>query len=210
MRRALIVDDHGVTRRGMRELVAEVFPDAEIEEAEDYGALLGKIEQRHWDLILLDMMMPGGGVLEALKHIRAANPASAVLVVTAATETEYVPAVLQAGANGLIHKHLPANDLMEAIRVVAQGRRYLHPETAVAVATALAGPPAQKPHDSLSHRELEVLRLIARGMAVKVVAGRLGISDKTVATYLARIRDKTGLASHVEIARYALQHGLVD
>lgn len=210
MREVLIVDDHGVTRRGMREIVGEVFPDGTIGEASDFASLLDALAQQRWSLILLDIMIPGGTVLDALARIRAADPAVPVLVVTAATETEYVTQVLQAGANGLIHKHLSADDLMQAIRIVAEGRSYLHPETAVAMAAALAERRTPLPHDSLSPRELEVLRLVARGMTVKVIAGALGISDKTVATYLARIREKTGLNSHVEIARYALQHRLVD
>jgi two-component system invasion response regulator UvrY len=117
---------------------------------------------------------------------------------------------MKAGANGLIHKHHAADDLLLAIQRVAGGGTYLHADTAVAIARTLQAPKAVLPHEALSEREMEVFRRIALGSAIKEIGFELGLSNKTVATYLARIREKTGLNGHVEIARYALQHRLVD
>lgn len=209
MRTVLIADDHAVTRRGVRELMHEAFVDLEVVEAADVPGVLTALPTRTWDLILLDVMMPGGSVLDVLAAIRAHAPVVPVLVLTAAVEIEYVTHCLQAGANGLIHKHRASDELLDAVRKVAAGGTYLHADTAVQLAGELR-PSVPPPHEKLSARERAVFLLIARGRAVKEIAGELGLSDKTVATYLARIRDKTGLSSHVDIARYALQHRLVD
>jgi DNA-binding NarL/FixJ family response regulator len=117
---------------------------------------------------------------------------------------------MKAGANGLIHKHRGSDDLVDAIRQVAGGGQYLHPETAIAVAGALRDEKQSLLHERLSARELEILRLIAQGRAVKEIAADLHLSDKTIATYVSRIREKTGLSSPVDMARYALQHRLVE
>jgi DNA-binding NarL/FixJ family response regulator len=206
----LIADDHEVTRRGLREILREAFPDVQIYEAADAASVIAEVPAREWDLILLDVLMPGGTVLETLSTIRSLTPTVPILILTALTEVEYVLQTMKAGANGLIHKHQASDELLVAIRQVANGGRYLHPETAIAIASGLPEKKDELPHDRLSTRELEVFRLIAQGRAVKEVAADLGLSDKTVATYLSRIREKTGLSSHVEIARYALQKGLVE
>jgi two-component system, NarL family, invasion response regulator UvrY len=210
MHYVLIADDHEVTRRGVREIVQDHFENVEIQEAVDAPTLIAALPRRPWDVIIIDIIMPGGTVLETLAKIRAFDPKVPVLVLTAATETEYVVQTLKAGANGLINKHRAADELVAAITKVSNGETYLHAETAAEIATSLRTTPPALPHLTLSARELEIFRLIALGSAVKEIALDLAISDKTVATYLARIREKTGLTSHVEIARYALHHGLVD
>lgn len=210
MRSVLIADDHPITRRGLRELLGDAFPGVEIFEAADSQSVLTQLPDREWDLLLLDVRMPGIGVLPLLAAIRERLPSVPVLVLTAAVEIEYVIQTMRAGANGLIHKHHAGDELFVALNAVLSGGSYLHPETAAAVASALREDPAELPHYSLSARELEIFRLIALGRAIKEIAAELNLSDKTVATYLARIREKTGLISHVDIARYALQNGLVE
>jgi DNA-binding NarL/FixJ family response regulator len=155
-------------------------------------------------------MMPGPGILDLLGSIRAVNPGVPVLVLTASNEIEYVIETMKAGANGLIHKHHAVDDLLHAVQRVADGGTYLHADTAIAIATTLQRRKPTLLHHDLSQRELEIFRRIALGRAIKEIGFDLGLSDKTVATYLARIREKTGLTSHVEIARYALKNGLVD
>jgi len=209
MRNILIADDHAVTRRGIREILHEAFPQVVIQEAADAEGLLAVLSDRPWDLVLLDALMPGGSVLETLARIRATHPQVPVLVLTAATEIEYLVHAMRAGANGLIHKHRASDDLLEAIKTVANGGNYIHPESALDLAATLRGDQAL-PHERLSGREREIFARIAQGRSVKEIAGELKLSDKTVATYLARIREKTGLNSHVEIARYALLHHVVD
>lgn len=210
MRQILIADDHEVTRRGIRDMVCEAFPDAEVTEAADGAALHALIDRQRWDMILLDVIFPGANIVDTVQRIRRSDADVPVLVLTAATEMEYVVQTMKAGANGVVHKHVAANDLMRALHQVSQGQNYLHPDTAVEIARLLNEPPTTRPHQLLSERELTIFKRIALGQAIKEIAFELELSDKTVATYLARIRTKTGLSSAVDIARYALQNGLVQ
>lgn len=209
MNSVLVVDDHEVTRRGVRELLLDANPGVEFEEASDGAALARLLPTRAWSLVVLDAMLPDASLLETLALIRGGS-AVPVLVLTAAVELEFVIQSMKAGANGLIHKHRASQDLVEAARCVAAGGTWLHPETAGQVAAALREPPQTLATHDLSGRELEIFKRIALGQTIKEIAGELALSDKTVATYLTRIREKTGLQSHVEIARYALKHQLVD
>jgi two-component system invasion response regulator UvrY len=210
MQYVLIADDHAVTRHGIRQLLRDAFEGVEVVGVGDGDAALAELASRPWDLILLDVMMPGPNILELLGRIRAVDPNVPVLVLTASSEIEYVIETMKAGANGVIHKHHAVDDLLQAAQRIADGGTYLHADTAAAIAKTLH---ARKPtllHDDLSQRELDIFRRIALGRAIKEIGFDLGLSEKTVATYLARIREKTGLTSHVEIARYALKNGLVD
>lgn len=210
MRHILVADDHAVTRRGLRDLVDEIFPGAEVGEAVDGHELLAMIGSQDWDLLLLDALMPGPGFVPMLGEIRSLRPTIPLLVLTATTEIEYVVESMRAGANGLVRKSEADAELIRAVRLVADGGTYLHPETAAALARSMCEHVPSIPHLSLSDRELDVFRRIALGQAIKEVAFDLGLSGKTVATYLSRIRKKTGLVGSVDIARYALQHRLVD
>jgi DNA-binding NarL/FixJ family response regulator len=210
MRHVLIADDHAVTRRGVRELVLERYPQVQVTELADGDAVLQQLPACHWDLILLDVMMPGPGIIELLARIREHSAAVPVLVLTSSNEIEYVIETMKAGANGLLHKQQAADELLVAIEAVIAGRPYLHAETAAGIARALQVRKPTLPHEELSERELDIFRRIALGRAIKEIGFDLGLSDKTVATYLARIREKTGLLSHVDIARYALKNGLVE
>ena len=210
MQHVLIADDHAVTRRGVRELVLERFPDAQVTELPDGNAVLEQLPTRHWDLMLLDVMMPGPGIIELLERIRDHEASVPVLVLTGSSEIEYVIQTMRAGANGLLHKQQAADELLLAIETVTAGRTYLHAETAAAIARTLQVRKPTLAHEDLSERELDIFRRIALGGAIKEIGFDLGLSEKTVATYLARIREKTGLVSHVDIARYALKNGLVE
>ena len=210
MRQVLIADDHAITRRGLRELLQDAYQGLQVVEVGDADAAIEQACRCDFDLALLDVLMPGPGILQVLARVRQARPAMPVLVLTGSSELQYVIETMQAGANGLIHKHHAADELLHAIQCVAGGGSYLHADTAVAVARALQTTKARLPHEGLSARELDVFCRIARGQAVKEIGFELHLSNKTVATCLARIREKTGLTGHVEMARYALQHRLVD
>jgi DNA-binding NarL/FixJ family response regulator len=188
----------------------DAFDELEVSEAADVPQVLALLEAQPWDLIVLDVMMPGGSALDVLPRIRELSNTVPVLVLTGVTENEYIVQTLKLGANGFIHKQHAADVLVEAVQEVSRGGTYVDQGSASALAAWLREGSTKAPHDKLSPRELEVLRLIAVGRAVKEVAADLGLSDKTVATHLARIREKTGLSSHVEIARYAIRHALVD
>jgi len=212
VKRVLIADDHEVTRRGLRDILLDAFACVEVVEAADGAAALAKLATGPLDLIVLDVLMPGPNILDLIAAIRAdrVHAKVPVLVLTAATEIEYCIQSVKAGANGVIHKHRVTGELLAAIEGVMAGGVYLHPETALAVAAALREDRQTLPHQKLSRRELEIFVQIALGRAIKEIAGDLGLSDKTVATYVSRIREKTGLSSYVDIARYAIQNKLVD
>lgn len=210
MRRVLIADDHEVTRRGLRELLVKEFPEVEVTDVATGHAVLEKLRAQAFDLLILDIWMPGPNILDLLREIRAMHALTPILVLTAATKVEYAIQTMKIGANGVVQKHRALDDISAAIRAVSTGGAYLHPETAIAVATSLRNPVTTTLADRLSAREIEIFKGIASGKTIKELAAGMRLSDKTVATYLARIREKTGLHTHVEITRYALQHGLVD
>ncbi len=210
MKHVLVADDHEIARRGVREILQEAFPDVIVAEASDADTALAMLRTNPWDLILLDVVMPGRNILDVLAQIRAIDDAVPVLMLTGVTEINYLVQTMKAGANGFVEKQRTVDDLVVAMKQVADGGVYMHPDTAIAIATQLRTNAPTHSHLQLSGRELEVFRLIALGRTVKEIGGDLGVSDKTVATYLARIREKTGLTRSVEIARYALQHGLVE
>ncbi len=204
----LVADDHEVVRRGLRDLLQAEFHDLHFGEASTSDEVLARLEERTWNLILLDVIMPGLTVVDTLKQIRRVDPDVPVLVLTVMAEPEYAVQSLKAGANGYITKQHAGEELISAVRKILAGGTYLTNEAVLALATGAAG--ASAPHESLSARELEVLRLIARGKAVKVIAHELSVSAKTVATYITRIREKTGLRNYVDMAKYALRHHLID
>lgn len=210
MKHILIADDHAVTRRGLRDLLTEHFSPCDVTEVEDFPSVERVSESGSWDLAVLDVMMPGGDVVSTVNALRDRAPKMPILVMTGNTELEFVRATLRAGANGFIEKHRAADNLVEAVDRLFTGASYLHPDTAVAIASSVAEPAMVHVHESLSPREFDVFVAIAEGETVKEVAADLDLSAKTVATYLKRIRDKTGLDSHVAIARYAIRNGLVD
>ncbi len=209
LKRALIADDHGVTRRGLGEILRDLYPGIEIGEAVDQPSMLARVRQGGWDIVLLDAMMPSARAAETTRAVRAIDPSLPILVITAATGLDSVIETIKAGANGLIHKHRCIDEVVEAIRKVAAGETYLHPDTEAEIERELAASKQPLLHERLSEREGEIFRRLALGRAVKEIAGDLDISAKTVATYVARIRQKTNLGSYVEITRYAMQNGLV-
>lgn len=210
MDRILIADDHQVTRRGLQEILREEFREISFGEARDADEALRLAEDSEWDLILLDIVMPGMGVIELIGAIRGECPDTPILILTAVTEQEYVVRTLQAGANGFISKQHAADELITAVRKVMGGETFLTGEGISHLAASLRGDDQELPHRKLSKREMQVFIHIAQGRTIKEIGGELNLSDKTVGTYLARIKEKTGLISYVEIARYAMRHHLVD
>lgn len=209
MKRILIADDHAVTRRGLRDLLVEHLGTCEVLELADFGSVERESRSAGWDLVVLDVMMPGGNVVNTIGSLRSRHQEMPILVLTASSELEFVRVTLQAGANGFIEKNRAADELVAAVDRLLAGESYLHPDTAIAIASSVADPPLERAHERLSPREFDVFVAIAEGKTVKEVAAELELSAKTVATYLQRIREKTELDSHVAIARYAMRMGLV-
>ena len=206
----LIVDDHEIVIRGLKDLLQNEFEELYVGEATTYQAIEAQLDGQPWDLILLDVVMPELNVIDVLGRIRGQYPEVPVLILTALSETEYAVRTIAAGANGYITKHYASDELILAVRKVLAGETYLSSEAAKALAAGLQTAGSISPHHALSRRELQVFCMIAQGKAVKEIAYDLSVSAKTVGTYVSRIKEKTGLENYVDIARYALQHDLVD
>lgn len=210
MPKILIADDHVVVRRGLRQILSDEFTDLMAVEASDATATLDLLTQSSWDLVLLDLNMPGKDGLELLGDIKRLRPNTPVIILTVASESIYAAKAVQQGASGFINKRDAADELVTSVRQVLAGKNHFSAETLKHVAELFVGTAQLEPHARLSPREFAVFQRIAIGRAVKEIAFDLQLSEKTVATYLDRVREKTGLRSHVEIARYALQRKLVD
>jgi two-component system invasion response regulator UvrY len=207
--KVLIADDHAVVRRGVMETLAEAFPSAQFGQAANAGEILDAARREPWDLVLLDLSLPGRNGLEVLAELRREHPRLPVIILTMAPESEYARRAFKAGAAGFVSKQSAPEELVAAVRKVAAGGRYLTASLAETLAAELARD-EDTPHDRLSEREFEVMRRLALGESVKAIAAALCLSEKTVFTYRARVLEKLGLQSDVEIARYALKQGLVE
>lgn len=205
----LIADDHAVVRQGLRGLLTQEFPRVKITESADSRAAVEALIRRDWDLVLLDLNMPGRGGFDVLEEARRLRPRTPVLVLSAYAEEEFAVRAFQLGAAGYLNKQCVPDELIAAVRKIAAGGKYVTAAQAEKLAALCGGGERQAPHEALSTRELQVLQLIAQDRTLKEVAAELALTEKTVATYRARIAQKTGLGSKVEIARYALEHRLV-
>jgi DNA-binding NarL/FixJ family response regulator len=204
----LIVEDHAIVRRGLKEIVADAYPRAAFGEAGDSPTALQEFQRQKWDIVLLDINIPGRGGLDVLEEMRRVHPQARVLVVSAFPEEEFAVRVFKLGAAGYLSKNQASDELVDAVKTVLAGKKYVTASLAQRLADALSGEDAAAPHEALSPRELQVLRLLAGGKTVKEIAAEFALSAKTVETYRARIAEKTGLSSNVELTRYAFHHGL--
>ncbi len=210
MIRMLIVDDHETVRRGLKQMFTDAFPDLIFDEAANSQSALELLVKQEWDLVLLDINIPGRGGLEVLAESKRLHPLTPILVVSAYPEEEFALRSLKLGACGYLNKSLGAGEMLAAAKKVLAGGKYVTASLAEKLASSLGGDFQQTPHESLSSRELQVLRMVASGRTIKEIASDIAVSEKTVGTYRARISKKMGLSSNVELTRYALQHRLVD
>ena len=208
--RVLLVDDHKIVRRGLRGVIEEDFPDAQFGEAENSQTALELIYRETWDVVLLDINIPGRNGFDVLQEIKHLLPATPVLVVSAYPEEDFAVRALKLRAAGYLTKSRVADELKPAITKALAGGRYVTASLAEKLAESLGEDVKGARHESLSNREFQVLRLVALGRSLKEISGELSLSEKTVGTYRRRIAEKMGLSSNVELARYALQAGLVD
>jgi DNA-binding NarL/FixJ family response regulator len=210
MTRVLIADDHELLRRGLKSILAEAFPDLVAGEAVDGQQTIEAVEKQSWDVVLLDINMPGRSGLDALQEIKRLRPHLPVVVLSVFPEQDYAVRAFKLGASGYVSKQSASGEMLAAIRKALAGGRYVTPALAEALAATVAGATPAMPHEMLSNRELQVLRLVALGKPLKEIAAELSLSEKTIATYRMRISQKLGLSTNVELARYAMQHKLVD
>jgi len=208
--RILVVDDHEVLRRGLRTILAGAFPELVVVEAADAEQALAAAEKEAFDVALVDINLPGRNGLELLQDLRRLHPKMPAIVLSAYPERDYALRAFKLGASGYVSKQSAEAELLWAVRKALTGGRYVTPSLAEAFAAQLAGETPEAPHETLSNRELQVLRLVALGKSLKEIAADLALSEKTIGTYRARISQKLGLGTNVELARYAERYRLVD
>jgi DNA-binding NarL/FixJ family response regulator len=205
--RILLVDDHPVVRQGIRQILLDGLKAVSLGEANDVATALVRIRADVWDLVVLDLTLPGASGLDLLKTIRRERPALQVLVLSMHPASQFARRVLGAGASGYLTKDSAATELVDAIKQIRQGRMYLGSKVPEGTATPAAG---VAPHDTLSDREYQVLRMIGSGLTVSEIAATFGLSVKTVSTYRARLLEKLEMRSNAEVMRYAIENGLMD
>ncbi len=210
MIRILIADDHAILRRGLREILVRELEGAVCGEAEDAKQLLAQVRSRDWDLVILDVSMPGRSGVDVLRDLKRMRPKLPVLVLSMHPEDQYGKRVFKAGASGYMNKESAPEELIRAIRKVLGGGRYVSPALAEKLAWDLSGEAERPLHEALSDREMEVLRMIASGKAVSQIAVELHLSVTTVSTYRARILEKMNMTNSAELMHYALRNHLVD
>jgi len=208
--RILITDDHAVVRKGLLQILRDDFKKAEFVEAGNASEALDRIRKENWDIVVLDITMPGRSGLEALKEIKEARPKLPVLVLSMHPEDQFAVRVLKAGASGYMTKESAPDELVGAVRKIVAGGRYVSPALAEKMASYLAIDTLKPPHERLSDREFVVLRMIASGKTVSRIAEELSLSVKTVSTYRVRILEKMGMASNAELTHYAIKNQLVE
>ncbi len=210
MIRILIADDHAILRRGLREILVGEFRGAIFGEAGNAQEVLTAVRTQAWDLVILDITMPGRSGLDLLRDLRQSRPDLPVLVLSMHPEGQYAKRVLRSGAAGYMNKETAPKELVTAIRRVLDGGRYVSAALAERLASDLSADAARLPHERLSGREFEVLRMIASGKTISQIAEELHLSVTTVSTHRARLLEKMGMANNAELMRYAMSNGLVD
>jgi DNA-binding NarL/FixJ family response regulator len=215
MIRILLVDDHPVVRHGIRSILLDRFRDAVVAEAGDAPAALREVGGAEWDIVLLDISMPGPSGLDLIKQLHTQHPALPLLVVSMHPPAQFARRALGAGALGYLTKDSAPEDFVTAIEQARRGRRYIGPANAVGdeASELLAAWPAESqssPHESLSDREYQVLRMLGSGLTVSDIARALTLSVKTISTYRTRVLDKLGMRSNAELMRYAIENSLLD
>ena len=209
MIRVLLCDDHALIRRGIRDTLAGEPGIEVVGEAGDYGELRGIMRARPCDVLVLDINLPGRSGLDVLHALKDEGSPVRVLVVSMYPEDQYAIRALRAGAFGYVNKGGDPALIVQAVRTVAQGRKYVTPEIAQMLVESLTAPAIEQPHQKLSDRELQTLVMIASGKRLSDIAEDLNLSPKTVSVYRARVLEKLQLANNSELTVYAIRNGLV-
>lgn len=210
--RLIVVDDHAIVRRGIVQVLSE-HPDVQIvAEAHDYASLRAELKKHgEPDVLVMDVGLPGKNGIDILKALREDHPRLKVLMVSMYPEDQYAVRAFRAGAFGYLNKASAPEKLLEALSQVIAGKKYVTPEIAQALIENLSAPEdTGSPHEKLSDREFQTLKMIASGQRLADIANALALSPKTVSVYRARILEKMGMGNNAELTHYAIKHGLVD
>ncbi|MBK7017408.1 MAG: response regulator transcription factor [Sulfuritalea sp.] len=206
----LIADDHAIVRQGLKQILSETEDMLVTGEADDGAEALGLARQQPWDVFLLDVSMPNRNGIDTLKQLKKEFPRLPVLILSMHPEEQYAVRALKAGASGYLTKQSAPEQLVNAIRQVASGKKYLSPAVAQQLADAISEATDKSPHERITDREYQVLKLIAAGKTQTQIAETLNLGVATVSTYRARLLEKMGLRSTAELIRYGLEHGLAE
>lgn len=212
MIRILLADDHGIVRKGLRQILQEEFQDAEFEEAADGNELMRKAKTFPADIIISDLSMPGRNGLDTLKQLKIDHPFVPVIILSIYPEDQYAFRVLKAGAQGYITKETAPEELVLAVRQVLGGRKYITASLAEKLAEALGhlNDGSELPHQSLSDREFDVFRMISSGKTVSEIAEKLSLSVNTISTYRSRILEKMNMRTNADMTQYAIVNNIIN
>jgi len=208
--RILIADDHAVVRQGLKQILATAFKRASFGEAATSQEALECVWKQTWDIVILDLTMPGRSGLEVLTEIKQAYPTLPVLILSMHPEDQFAVRLLKAGASGYMTKESAPEELVGAVRKAIAGGRYVSPALAEKMASLLVNEGQGAPHETLSDREFLILSLIASGKSVSIIARELSLSVKTVSTYRGRLLEKMGMSNNAQLVHYAFQNHLVQ
>ena len=210
MTRILLIDDHPLVRQGIKQVLSGSFEPAHVGEAANAEEGLTEVRSTDWDVMVLDITLPRMSGLDLLKELKRERPMLPVLVLSMHPADQFARRAINAGASGYLTKDSAPTELVKAIVEVMAGRRYLNPAAIEELMAHQQPDRGQRPHEGLSDREYQVLRMIASGLTVSQVAARLTLSVKTVSTYRARVLEKMSMKTTAELMHYGIQHGLVD
>ena len=210
MIKVLLADDHAILRGGLKEILVRNLKSVECGEAENAEQVLTQVRKHPWDLLILDITMPGRSGLDILADLKLLRPDLPVLVLSMLPEDQFGKQALKAGAWGYLKKESAPEELIQAVRRILAGGRYVSPTLAEKFARDLQGNADRPPHEALSTREFEILVMIGSGKAVGQIAGELHLSGTTVSTYRARILEKMNMTTTAELIRYAVRNHLAD
>lgn len=208
--KVLIIDDHPLVRRGLIETIQEEFPNAIVGQASDSQSGIESVWRENWEVVLLDIAMPGRSGLDILKEIKQERPKTPVLILSTYSEDQFAIRALKSGADGYLTKDVLGQELVAAIKRVLAGGKYIRASLAEKLASYLDVDASKPLHHTLSDREYQVLRMIACGQTPKEIASELSLSIKTVSTFRSRILKKMMMKNNAELMRYAMENGLVD
>ncbi len=210
MLRILIADDHAVVRYGVKAILVEEFPSAHFGEARNADEVFQQVWKTHWDLLILDITLPGKSGLEVLKELKSAHPRLPILILTVHPEDEFAKRVLKAGASGYVNKESAGEELVKAAKKAFDGGKYVSQALAEKLAVDLETDSEKQPHERLSDREYEVMCMIASGKTVSQIGAQLSLSVKTISTYRTRLLRKMGMKTNAALTRYAVKNELID
>lgn len=209
MIRILIVDDHAVVRRGLRQILTDE-PNVKIYEAGDSREALTLVREQSMDMVVLDIDLPDGSGLDLLKELKREHPRLPVLILSIYPEDQFAVRSLRAGAAGFLSKDAAPEELVKAVRKILGGGKYFSERTAEKLLNQVGTKLDASPHESLSDREFQILRLFGAGKTVREIAAELSLSAPTVSTYRARVLEKLGLKTTADLVRYAVQNRLAS